>query len=184
MCRPVSKSVALIVLDGGTTRDVCHRLQMLALRYRLPKILVMDSGPQLRNLPDHDELTSALSEQGVKMIVMPQGYHFANFSERMIAEVKKILLSLREDTNASVYKQPQSLLELQGKLLLTENLMSLRPILCSTKSQEYQLLTLRQLTQPFLSTEVMNTSVIDTLRATFDRHEIVSQLGRSGHRAK
>ena len=30
----------------------------------------------------------------------------------------------------------------------------------------------------------MNTSVIDTLRATFDPHEIVSQLGRSGHRAK
>ena len=70
----VSKSVALIVLDGGTTRDVCHGLQILALRYHLPKILVMDSGPQLRNLPDHAELTSALSEHGVKMIVMPQGH--------------------------------------------------------------------------------------------------------------
>jgi len=30
----------------------------------------------------------------------------------------------------------------------------------------------------------MNTSVLDTLRATFDPHEIVSQLGRSGQRAK
>jgi len=118
------------------------------------------------------------------MVVMPQGHAFANFSERMIAEVKKILNSLREDTNASVYRQPQSVLELSGKLLLIENLMSLRPILCSSKSQEFQLLTPRQLTHPFLSPEMMNNSVIDTLNATFHPDEIVSQLGRSGHQAK
>ena len=147
----VLKSVSLIVLDGATTRDVCNGLQLLSLRYRLPKVVVVDSGPQLRNLPEHSELTTALSEDGIKIVVMPQNHQFGNFSEIVIAEAKKILNSLREDSNSSMYRQPQSLLELQGKLILAENMMSLRPILCTTKDQEHQLLTPRQLTHPFIS---------------------------------
>ena len=80
----ISKSVVIVVLDGSNTVDVVKGIQQLALRYRMPEILVLDSEPQLRNLPDHEELTNALSLQEVKVIVVPHGHKFSNFSERMI----------------------------------------------------------------------------------------------------
>jgi hypothetical protein len=102
----------------------------------------------------------------------------------MIAEAKKILNSLREDVNASMYRQPQTLLELLGKLSLVESVLSLRPILGHTKDQQQVVLTPRQLTHPFLSSEQLNANAIDILRGVFNPDETVSQLGRAGHDKK
>ena len=180
----ISKSVVFVVLDGSKTVDVVKGIQQLALRYRMPEILVLDSGPQLRNLPDHEELTNALSLQEVKVIVVPQGHQFSNFSERMILESKKILNSLREDQNASLYRQPQSLLELIGKLTLVESVLSLRPILGHTKDQKEAVLTPRRLTHPYLSGELLNQNAIDILKGVFEPDETISQLGRASHESK
>ena len=43
---------------------------------------------------------------------------------RMTQEAKKVLSSLREDKDSSMYRQPQSLLELLGKLILVENVLN------------------------------------------------------------
>ena len=42
----ISKTVYFIVLDNAKTTDVCKGLQQLALTYRMPEIMVLDSGPQ------------------------------------------------------------------------------------------------------------------------------------------
>ena len=123
----ILKTICFIVLDNAKTTDVCKGLQQLALKYRMPEIMVLDFGPQLRNLSDHDELLSALSLSEVKIVTVPQGHQFSSFSERMIQESKKILGSLREDPNHTMYRQPQTLLVLLGKLSLVESVMSLRP---------------------------------------------------------
>jgi hypothetical protein len=180
----ISKTVCFIVLDGAKMTDVCKGLQQLALRYRMPDIMIVDAGPQLRNLSDQTELLNALSLTEVKIVTVPQGHQFSSFSERMIAEAKKILNSLREDVNASMYRQPQTLLELLGKLSLVESVLSLRPILGHTKDQQQAVLTPRQLTHPFLSNEQLNANAIDILRGVFDPDETVSQLGRAGHESK
>ena len=180
----VSKTVCFVVLDGQKTTDVVLGLQQLALRHRLPSLILLDSGPQLRNLPDHQELTKALSDKEVKLIIVPQGHAFANFSERMIKEAKKLLNTLREDSNRSIYRQPQSLLELLGKLQLIESVLSLRPILGHTKDQLQTVLTPRKLTHPYLGGEELNSCAIDILRGVFDPDPIISQLGRTASQTK
>ena len=180
----VSKTVCFTVLDGSKMTDIIQGLQQIALRYRLPAMVLVDSGPQLRCLPDHEELTNALSPQGIKVVVVPQGHAFSNFSERMIKDSKKVLATLREDSNKTLYRQPQTLLELLGKLQLVESVMSLRPILGHTKDQTETVLTPRRITHPFLSGEDMNKSVIDIMRGVFNPDPIISQLGRTGSQAK
>ena len=180
----ISKSVSFVVLDGAKSHDICQGIQQLALKHRLPRIILVDSGPQLKNLGDHEELTQALSLDGIKIIAVPQGHQMANHVERLIGEAKKVLNSLREDTNSSLYRQPQTLLELIGKLNLVESVMSMRPILAHTKDQHEVILTPRRLTHPYLSGEQLNQSVVDILRGVFDPDPIVSQLGRTAHENK
>ena len=83
-----------------------------------------------------------------------------------------------------MYRQPQTLLELLGKLSLVESVMSLRPILGHTRDQQQVVLTPRQLTHPFLSNEQLNANAIDILRGVFSPDETISQLGRAGHESK
>jgi hypothetical protein len=180
----ISKSVVFVVLDGSKTVDVVKGIQQIGLRFRLPEIIILDAGPQLRNLPDHTELTQALSLKEIKVISVPQGHQFSSHSERMIQEAKKVLLSLREDPNSSIYRQPQTLLELLGKLSLVESVLSLRPILGHTKDQRETVLTPRRLTHPYMSGEALNQSVVDILRGVFEPSDIVSQLGRHNHENK
>jgi hypothetical protein len=180
----VSKSVCFVVLDGQKMTDIVQGLQQLALKHRLPALVLLDSGPQLRSLPDHEELTHALSEQQIKLVVVPQGHAFANFAERMIGEAKKLLSTLREDSNKSLYRQPQTLLELLGKLQLVESVLSLRPILGHTKDQTEAVLTPRRLTHPYLSGDALNQSAVDILRGVFDPNPVISQLGRAASQTK
>ena len=67
----ISKTVCFIVLDGAKMTDVCKGLQQLALRYRMPDIMIVDAGPQLRNLSDQTELLNALSLTEVKIVTVP-----------------------------------------------------------------------------------------------------------------
>jgi hypothetical protein len=163
----VSKSMCFVVLDGQKMTDIVQGLQQLALKHRLPALV--HSGPQLRSLPDHEELTHALSEQQIKLVVVPQGHAFANFAERIIGEAKKLLSTLREDSNKSLYRQPFTLLELIGKLQFAESVLSLWPILGHTKDQTKSVLTLRRLAHPYLSGDALNQSAVDILRGVFDQ---------------
>ena len=180
----ISKSVTFIVLDGAKMEHIISGLQQLSMKYRLPALILLDSGPQLRSLPDHQELTGALSEKQIKLVICPQGHQFSNFSERIIKEAKKVLVTLCEDSNRTIYRQPQTLLELMAKLQMVESVMSLRPILGSTKDQTQTVLTPRRITHPYLGSEAMNQSVVDILRGVFDPDCVISQLGRTGSAAK
>ena len=60
-----------LVLDGSKMTDIIQGLQQIALRYRLPAMVLVDSGPQLKCLPDHEELSNALSPQGINVVVVP-----------------------------------------------------------------------------------------------------------------
>ena len=118
------------------------------------------------------------------LAVVPQGHAFANFSKRMIKDSKKVLSTLREDSNKTLYRQPQTLLELLGKLQLVESVMSLHPILGHTKDQTETVLTPHRITHPYLSGDDLNRSVIDILKGVFDPDRIISQLGRTASQAK
>ena len=164
--------------------DVIAGLQQLGCRYRLPSLVIMDSGPQLRHLGTHDELISALNANDMKLVICPQGHQFSNFGERGTQEAKKILRVLREDMNKSLYRQPQTLLQLLSKLRMVEAVMSLRPILGSTSSDEQVVLTPRRLTHPFVSGETMNMSAVQILAGIFEPDHLISQLGKSNSAAK
>ena len=180
----ISKGVTFEVLDGCKMTDVISGLQQLACRYRLPSLVIMDSGPQLRNLGTHEELTSALNAKDMKLVICPQGHQFSNFGERCIQEAKKILRVLREDMNKSLYRQPQTLLQLLSKLRMCEAVMSLRPILGSTSSDEQVVLTPRRLTHPFVNGETMNMSAVQILTGIFEPDHLISQLGKANSAAK
>ena len=76
-------------------------------------------------MDDAKATSVALSSRYIETAVMPQGHQFGNFCERSIAGCKSILMSLREDSNKSIHHQPQTVVELNGKLLLVESIMSL-----------------------------------------------------------
>ena len=120
----------------------------------------------------------------MKLVICPQAHQFSNFGERCIQEAKKILRVLREDMNKSLYRQPQTLLQLLSKLRMCEAVMSLRPILGSTSSDEQVVLTPRRLTHPFVNGETMNMSAVQILAGIFEPDHLISQLGKANSAAK
>ena len=111
-------------------------LKQLGLRYRFPKRIVTDQGSSLANLAQHPELLEQLTAHSIQLVPMPASHQLGNFSERQIAQCKKILNSLREDLNQSVYVQQNSLEELYGKLYSIEAVMNSRPILLTNKDSD------------------------------------------------
>ena len=53
--------------------------------------------------------------------------------EHQIQEAKKICKSMRQAPDKSIYRQPQTVLELGSKLLLTESILALKTTLVFTK---------------------------------------------------
>lgn len=175
----VSGSVCLVTMDDAKAASVAKVLDTVALRYRMPRYLIMDSGPQLQSLSENKELLSALYSREIETAVMPQGHQFGNFCERSISGYKSILMSLRGDSNKSIHHQPQTIVELNGKLLLVESIMSFRTILSSSKDNLEPVLTPRKITHPWVTPHEMNQYAQDIFRDVFHPSDIISQLGKA-----
>ena len=110
---------------------------------------------------------------------MPATHQFGNFSEGQISQAKKILNSLREDTNKSVYHQNNSLEELYGKLFSIEAVMNARPILISTKDSEAILICPKMLLSPYLSSAQLHSWVLDVLSPLTNPSNIASLISKN-----
>ena len=155
--------ICLTAASDSKSNSVIKCLKMLGLRFRFPKRIITDAGSSLSNLASHPELLQQLTANSVELISVGQGEQSSNFVERQVSSCKKILNSLREDANSSIFFQNNSLEELIGKLYSVESIMNSRPILLSHKSSDIQLLCPKMLLSPFLNSEQLKSWIMDAL---------------------
>ena len=62
--------VRLIPIDGSKMKDIVQSLDVLALRYRLPEVVISDVGLQLQHLKDDKktEFMSAVSQRDIQLV--------------------------------------------------------------------------------------------------------------------
>ena len=174
----VSNSTAFILMENSKATSVGQALDMLKLRYRMPTVIICDKDSSFQSLAKNKNLMEDLSCRGIEFTVLPARHQFSNNCERQIQEAKKILNSLRQAPDKTIFHQPQSLLELQGKLLLTETVLSLKPTLISSRSQEELVIFPRMFMHPWMSASVVATTIQDILAGVFDASRTLSQLGK------
>ena len=154
-------AVALSMASDGKAHSVIKCLKTVGLRYRVPRVLICDQGSSLACLKDADVLMKQLSHEDIQVVPIGQGEQAANFTERTMKECKKILNSLREDSNNSTYRQSHNQEELQGKLYVVESVINSRPIFSTTKANDVQILTPKLILCPFLSPSQYQSWVLD-----------------------
>ena len=105
-------------MDGATKSDVVKAIVTFSANKRLPQNVVTDARPQL-NL-EGNPLFNGISESGI--IIKPVGanYQFLIFTEQQIQVWKKLLSSMSQEVQKSVYDQKQTTIQLQAKLSLCE----------------------------------------------------------------
>ena len=140
----------VMLMQGCSKDDVLAGINMLANRYRLPNRFVCDAGAQLRTLKDNPIL-DAVSHAGLQVCPVPQGHQFLNWTERQIGVLKKLMKSLSNDANKSMYDQNDTLVTLQEKLLICFKSMNLRTILNKSKDGLENTIIAQQLLHPTLT---------------------------------
>ena len=130
------------------------------------------------SLSKNQNVIADLSCRGIEFTILPGRHQFSNSCERQIQEAKKILNSLRQAPDKSIFHQPQSLLELQSKLLLTESVLSLKPTLISSENNKEQIIFPRLFMQPWLPAALVTSTIRDILDGVFDISQTLSQLGK------
>ena len=174
----VSNSTAFTVMEDSKAISVGKALDMLKLRYRMPTVIICDKDSSFHSLAKNQNLMADLSCRGIEFTVLPGRHQFSNNCERQIQEAKKILNSLRQAPDKSIFHQPQSLLELQSKLLLTESVLSLKPTLISSTSKEELIIFLRLFMHPWMPAAVVTSTIKDILDGVFDVSRTLSQVGK------
>ena len=106
-------------MDGATKSEVIKALATFTANRRLPQNLVTDAGPQLKNL-ECNPLFSGISESGLTIKPVGANHQFLNFAERQVQVCKKLLSSMSQEVQKSVYDQKQTTIQLQAKLSLCE----------------------------------------------------------------
>ena len=86
---------------------------------------------------------------------------------------------MREDTQASIYQQKNTLQELYGKLIMIESVMNSRPILSISKSQEVMMLTPKQMMSPFLTSIQVETWVTQNILGLTGAPELLPVLKKN-----
>ena len=156
-------AICLTVASDSKTPAVVKALKSLGLRHRFPRKIISDAGSSLCNLASHPELIAELTHQNVEFLPVGQGEQFSNSVERQISQCKKILSSLKEDPQKSIYAQPNTLEELIGKLLSVEAAMNSRPILISNKDSSAKIITPKMILSPYLTPTQLQNWVLDIL---------------------
>ena len=100
----------------------------------------------------------------MKFIAVNQGAQHKNFCELRFQTVKRILKTLRDNMNSSIYQQRDTLTSLQSKLLLVENIVSLKSILVITNDATINLTNSKQLSTPLLTPAQMKDFIMQTVQ--------------------
>ena len=168
--------VSLITIEDGSKENIITGLNVLALKFRLPNTILSDAGSQFVSISKNLNLYQALISFGVKFITVNEGAQHRNFCELRFQTVKRILKSLRDDMNQSIYQQPDTLTSLQSKLLLVENIVSFKPILVTTNESTIKLTNSKQLSTPLLTPSQMKDFIIQTVQPLneFDELAIIN----------
>ena len=172
-------AICLTVTSDSKSNSVIKALKQLGLRYRFPKRIITDQGSSLANLASHPELIEQLTQNSVELVSMPASHQFGNFSERQISQAKKILNSLREDVDRTIYNQNNSLEELYGKLFSVEAVMNSRPILLSNKNSDAMLICPKMLLSPYLTAAQLQSWVLDVLSPLTNPSNIASLIAKN-----
>ena len=122
------------------------------------------------------ELISQLTAADIELVSLPLHHQFANTVERQIGTAKKILGSLKEDPNQSIYRQPQTVEELVGKMYSVEAILNSRPILLIDRHSTSRVITPKQLLSPYLSPHQLRAWATDVLQPVFTPAETASWL--------
>ena len=112
----ISNANNFFIIEDGETLSVAKGLDLLSLRHRIPRMIIADKGSSIVALSKKSEILIEIRTRGIQFVICSGKHQFANIMERQISQAKKILNSLRENPEASLYREPQSLTELIGKL--------------------------------------------------------------------
>ena len=170
----VSGSFSAIVIDDFKSHNIMLGLQRLFIRHQTPRIIVSDSGSQII------ALTHELEQLNIQLLNLPALHLFPNRVESTIKGAKKLLKTLREDPSSSVYHQPNSLIDLSGKLEVIEVILNNRPIFVSSYGDSANILTPHLLLHP-QSTE---SALMNTMQQFFDPVGIISLVGKDSRSSK
>ena len=157
-------ATCLTIIPDSTTLSVITGLNIMATRFRFPEQIVVDAGKQLVSLAStHKDLMDTLALHDVTVIALPANHQFASAVERQIQSIKRVFSSMRESRLDSVYFQPQTLLELQGKLFKIEGILNARPILSYSRSQDLRVSSPKELLSPSMSQDQLQEWIIKTV---------------------
>ena len=125
ICDLATSLTTVILMDGATKSNIIKALGTFAATKRLPQSVVTDTGPQLKHL-EGNPLFSALTESGITIKPVGSNHQFLNFGERQVQVWKKLLGSMNQEIQKSVYDQQQITIQFQAKLTLCERAISMR----------------------------------------------------------
>ena len=106
-------------MDGATKSDFVKAIATFIANKRLTQNVVTDAGPQLKNL-EGNPLFNGISESGITIKPVGANHQFLNCAERQVQVSKKLLSSMSQEVQKSVYDQKQTTIQLQAKLSLCE----------------------------------------------------------------
>lgn len=155
------------LIHSTKKQDIILGLRDLALKFRMPRVIISDALPSFRFLAS-EELFQALNSLSISLIPVQACHQFLNFAERQIQEFKKLMKSFSEDKNQSIFNQPIDLLQLNYRLRKVEHLLSLRPILSTTSDDRAVFLTPRLLSQPFLDNSTLESQIQNIINDHFN----------------
>ena len=119
ICHLATSLVNVILMDGATNSDVVKAIATFSANKRLPQNVVKDAGPQLKNF-EGNPLFNGISESGITIKPVGANNQFLNFAEWQVQVWKKLLSSMSQEVQKSVYDQKQTTIQLQAKLSLCE----------------------------------------------------------------
>ena len=140
------------MMNGSKQGDVCKAIATFGNRHRVPATLVMDSGPQLRNL-DQNPIYQAASSMKVRISPVAPFHQFLNFCERSIQSYKGLMTSMKASIDLSIYAQNDTLIDLLDKHSMVFRIMSMRPVLTKTKDSQEQVLLACQFSAPSMGSK-------------------------------
>ena len=120
--------------------------------------MVTDARTQLRNL-EGNPVFNGISKSGIAIKPVGLNHQFLNFAERQVQVGKKLLSSINQEVQKSVYDQKQTTLQLQAKLILCERAISVRSILTKFSDQEEKVLIAASVGEPSMNGEVLNQTM-------------------------
>ena len=178
-CDLASGGICCAIVPDSTMVNVIKALKVIDNHYRFPSRIISDAGSSIASLSSHPKLISQLTSANIELVSLPLNHQFANTVEMQIDTAKKILGSLKEDPNQSIYRQNQTVEELMGKMFSVEAVLNSRPILIIDRHSNSRVITPKQLLSPYLSPPQLRAWATDVLSPVFSPAETASWLSKN-----